>query len=333
MGEFLKEKIIAVIFLIFLAPITAELLSGSAPPSEFFNPLGFIVLIVLYGFGAVLVREINIAWGKNFISLILLGAIYGIIEEGFMVKSFFDPNWMDLGILGVYGRFWGVNWIWTLKLTIYHAIYSIVIPIQITELIFYKIRKESWIRIFSIKLIAIIFLLDIIFGNLVLTKYQPTFLHYIFLTIIVFIIGYLAYKVSKYNFFKPTLKFKNTAYYFILGFGWSSYFLLSMWIMPHIVPPILMVVIEIIVLYFMYRILSNYEWLNPMEKLALISGILAFLIILAPLQELDKNRLDDTRGMSIVGISYGIFLLITRHIVKKRISYTDLENKHINKCI
>ena len=95
--------------LFFLAPVIAELLSGSAPPAEFFRPIGLAVLTILYGGGAILVREITIRWKKGWISLLVLGAAYGIIEEGLMVKSFFDPNWTDLGILGTYGRWLGVN--------------------------------------------------------------------------------------------------------------------------------------------------------------------------------------------------------------------------------
>jgi len=34
----------ATILLLFLAPITAELLSGSAPPLEFFNPFALTIL-------------------------------------------------------------------------------------------------------------------------------------------------------------------------------------------------------------------------------------------------------------------------------------------------
>lgn len=33
-------------------------------------------------------------------------SLYNILEEGLMVKSFFDPSWLDLGVLGVYGG-WG----------------------------------------------------------------------------------------------------------------------------------------------------------------------------------------------------------------------------------
>ncbi|UCH42534.1 MAG: hypothetical protein JSW16_06915, partial [Dehalococcoidales bacterium] len=124
------------VVLFFLAPAVGELLSGSAPPSEFFSPFGLTVLTVLYGGGAILVRELTIRWRKGWMSLLILGAAYGIIEEGLLVKSFFDPGWQDIGILGSYGRWAGVNWVWSLELTIYHAVISICIPILLTELMF-----------------------------------------------------------------------------------------------------------------------------------------------------------------------------------------------------
>jgi hypothetical protein len=116
--------------LFFLSPITAELLTGSAPPAEFFNPFSLLVLTALYGSGAILVRELALRWRKGWPTILILGAAYGIVEEGLMVKSFFDPQWVDLGPLGVYGRWAEVNWVWSLGLTLFHAVWSIGIPIR-----------------------------------------------------------------------------------------------------------------------------------------------------------------------------------------------------------
>jgi hypothetical protein len=105
-------KISPAIALFFLSPAIAELLSGSAPPMEFFNPISFLLLSSLYGSGALVVRELKTRWNKGYVSMLILGVAYGVIEEALMVKSFFDPNWIDLGVLGVYGRWQGVNWVW-----------------------------------------------------------------------------------------------------------------------------------------------------------------------------------------------------------------------------
>lgn len=94
--------------LFLLSPTVAELLSGAAPPIEFFNPLGFVTLASLYGSGAILVRELTFRWRKGYLSLFLLEAAYGVIEEGLIVKSLFAPAWPDLGVLGVFGRWMGI---------------------------------------------------------------------------------------------------------------------------------------------------------------------------------------------------------------------------------
>lgn len=103
------RRLAPVILLFFLSPAVGELLSGSAPPVEYFQPIGFIVIHLLYGCGAILVRELTVRWQKGWLTMFVLGAVYGILEEGLTIKSFFDPNWMDLGILNSYGRWGGVN--------------------------------------------------------------------------------------------------------------------------------------------------------------------------------------------------------------------------------
>ena len=55
--------------LFFLAPVVGELLSTSAPPAEFFKPIIFLVLCILYGGGAIIVRELTIRWEKGWPTL------------------------------------------------------------------------------------------------------------------------------------------------------------------------------------------------------------------------------------------------------------------------
>src|SRR5207245_622464 len=128
--------------LILLSPIIAEMLSGSSPPLEWLNPITPLLLIWLYGAGVLVMRETAVRWKTGWPSILLLGAAYGIIEEGLAVKSFFDPGWMDLGTLAWYGRWLDVNWVWAVWLTIYHAVVSIAIPIFLTEWIWPRIRGQ-----------------------------------------------------------------------------------------------------------------------------------------------------------------------------------------------
>ncbi len=132
--------------LYLLAPIFGELFSGSTPLNEYLNPLAFGVLTLLYGGGAVVIRELVVRWRKGWWSLFLLGVAYGIFEEGLVVRSFFDPHWVDLGALGVYGRVAGVNWVWAEHLSLYHALISIAASIAFVEALYPHRRGEPWVR-------------------------------------------------------------------------------------------------------------------------------------------------------------------------------------------
>jgi hypothetical protein len=99
-----KKPVAPALVLFFLAPVIAELLTSSSPPAEFFTPFGFVVMCALYGTGAVLAHELRVAWNRGWPTMLALGAVFAVIEEGLMVRSFFDPNWPDIAGLGSYGR-------------------------------------------------------------------------------------------------------------------------------------------------------------------------------------------------------------------------------------
>jgi len=158
----MKDSKKAILFLIFFAPFVGEGLSTSTPVYEWLNPLVIILLVFLYGFGALIIRELLIRWGKGsegWLTLLLLGAAYGIIEEGLYLMTFFNPNWQDIGILGYYGRFIGVNWVWVVQLTIFHMIYSITIPVVLTHIAFPGVKEESWLSKKALIFVIIIFIL------------------------------------------------------------------------------------------------------------------------------------------------------------------------------
>ena len=173
----MRKRLPPALVLFFLAPAVGELLSSSAPPAEFFQPLGFAMLSVLYGGGALLARELIVRWGQGVPSLLLLGAAYGIAEEGLMCKSFFDPDWMDVGLLGEYGRWLGVNWVWTFELTIYHEAFSILIPVTLVSLLYPDRRRDPWISRRGFALLAILWFLN---GGLIffaVSAYRPSWSH------------------------------------------------------------------------------------------------------------------------------------------------------------
>jgi len=70
----------------------------------------------------------------------------------------------------------------------------------------------------------------------------------------------------------------------------------------------LMVCLVILVGWIVLRLSGSGGWTQK-HQLALSSGALGFFILLGPLQEFDKNRTDNTRGMTFVALAAAVFLL------------------------
>jgi len=125
------------VFLFFLAPFLAEFLLGASTLSHW---QGIIPVILLYGGGSVFIREIAARMGGRPLRVLFLGFIFGIIEEGFIFQTLFHPS--ILGVDKIGGRYLGINWIFTVWVLGYHAVWSILLPIYTTEIIFPSASKK-----------------------------------------------------------------------------------------------------------------------------------------------------------------------------------------------
>jgi len=312
-----KRRVPPALVLFCLAPMTAELLTGSAPPAEFFNPFSLLVLTALYGSGAILVRELALRWHKGWPSILVLGAAYGIVEEGLMVKSFFDPHWVDLGALGVYGRWAGVNWVWSLGLTLFHAVWSICLPILLVTLLFPRRAREPWVGGHQFRFLAGLLAVDVVFGFFVLTPYRPPGLAYLLALLIV--IGlYVAARRMPVAFnaawqAEPVSDRPRSLRVFAAGLGGAIAFFALLWGIPNTrVSPAMDMALLLLLLAGVVLSLRRGEapsrW-QARRQLALASGALSFFIVLAPLQQLDPARALETRGMALVGLAMALFLV------------------------
>jgi hypothetical protein len=317
------KRILPALLLFLLSPVCGELLSSSAPPTEFFKPLTFFTLCLLYGGGAILVRETAFRWKKGWLSILVLGAAYGIIEEGLMVKSFFDPGWMDLGILGSYGRWLGVNWVWTAELIYFHAVFSIGIPILITTLVFPAQKDAPWLSRNNLILVFALFVLDVIFGFLALTSYRPPVFPYILAIAITIGLILLARRLSDPIPGEAVAKMQSPFLFGVLGFSATLIFFLISWVLPNLpIPPVVPILAFGLLVWASKRAIwylsGKGNW-KAGQLAALASGALFPFIIIAPLIEMDQSRADDPTGMSWVGL-IGMVLLI---LFNRRVRSTE----------
>jgi len=126
-----------------IGPLMTELLTGNISLATLFDPLAMAALSISYGGGALLVRETVIRWGKGFPSILLLGIVYGMVNEGLESGGYFDPKFYSVVELGLenFGRWLGINVPWALGITAFHAVFSITIPIVIVDSLFRTNRR------------------------------------------------------------------------------------------------------------------------------------------------------------------------------------------------
>lgn len=124
---------------LFLTPaISVELLTGNTPLAQYVNPLTFVILNIVYGGALLLIRETVVRWRKGFSSVLILAAGYGMVNEAIGTKGFFDPHFyavMQFGLDG-FGRALGINVPWALNISIFHAVFSILVPFVLVGAVF-----------------------------------------------------------------------------------------------------------------------------------------------------------------------------------------------------
>src|SRR5260370_22066142 len=128
--------------------------------------------LALYGRGVILIREAKIRWNKGWASVFLLGAAYGIVEEGLALRTLFDPTSSVVGNLGVYGHWLGVHWVWTVGLVVFHSVFSIRLPIFIFGLAFPDLKSKSLVSLTGVRLSILTLAIDCVLLSF-LVNYWP----------------------------------------------------------------------------------------------------------------------------------------------------------------
>jgi hypothetical protein len=79
-----------------LAPFVAEVLLGNTPLRLI---LIYLIVLPMYGFGALFIRELSRRLGRGWPTILILGVAYGVAEEGLADMSLFNPNYLGQHLL------------------------------------------------------------------------------------------------------------------------------------------------------------------------------------------------------------------------------------------
>jgi hypothetical protein len=267
-----------------------------------------LFLIWLYGAGVVVMRETAARWKTGWPSILLLGAAYGIIEEGLAVKSFFDPAWMDLGTLGWYGRWLDVNWIWALWLTIYHAVVSIAIPIFLVDWIWPHVQGKPLTSRRGYITAIILLAAATVFMDAALTPYRPSAWHLLgALAAVAFLVWAAKTYAGRLWDRLPSGRTPSPRTCAIAGFGFLGGWFLLYGGGPFLGGHPLVTLAEGLAVLIGTMLLVRRTSGDPLwarQRLAFVSGVLGLLIALAIFLELAGQR-----GMAVVGVSFAYLLV------------------------
>lgn len=133
-----RRHLAPVLLLAPLTPFVAEFLLGdqwlAADHGLTAQLAMFVVVGTWYGACAVLIREITRRTDRGWPTILMLGLAFGLIEEGVLTQSLFNPHYLGLDLLS-YGHLetLGIAVPWTLFVLTLHVVWSIATPIALVE--------------------------------------------------------------------------------------------------------------------------------------------------------------------------------------------------------
>ncbi|MFQ6088429.1 MAG: hypothetical protein ACE5K0_05970 [Candidatus Methanofastidiosia archaeon] len=312
------------IVLFLLSPLLAELMTSSAPPLEFFNPFGFVFITLWYGSGALLVREISFRKGLSWLGILILGFSFGILEEGIFVKTFFDPNAVDLGEFAKFGRFFETNIPWAFYLTLFHGVHSILFPIILTYLFFPQEIKKEWISRRRISMLSIILAVLSIFGFFVFdpsksgTPYRPTPLHFVACLLVISILcGYALKHKKKDEFSMEDIERRLGRRILVLGVVFAFLLSFGVWGIASTMKNTIFSVAFIIFVFTFFLYLQKNLIKNNLKAFSYF--VVSYYVVWAFIGFLSEfSGQPEMRGMSLVGIIFlGFFLKVLKYLELK----------------
>ena len=139
--------------LMLLAPLIAEILPGATRvTSSFVYPIE----VLIWGGGAVMARYLVRRFKLGWFNLLLLALALAVAEECLIQQTSFAP--LVIKLKGVeYARDWGVNYLYFLWAMIYEAVFVVLVPVTLCELIFPSRKDNGWLSGWGIGIVCVLF--------------------------------------------------------------------------------------------------------------------------------------------------------------------------------
>src|SRR5882757_653222 len=154
--------------LIVLAPLCAEVtFSGISTP---FILLVLPLLVPIYGAGVLLIRELVRRAGAGWPGLIVLGVAYEVAEDGIGLQDLTSRHLYTAADWGP--RVFGLNTTYWEGQIGYHLVFSVLIPIALTELIFREQASRPWLGRTGMLVAAFTFVVGVAVARIAISEVE-----------------------------------------------------------------------------------------------------------------------------------------------------------------
>ncbi len=142
------------ITLMLLAPLIAEILPGATRLSSAFV---YPIEVLIWGGGAVMARYLVRRFRLGWVNLLLLALALAVAEECLIQQTSFAP--LVVKLKGVeYARAEGFNYLYFLWAMIYEAVFVVLVPVTLCELIFPSRKDSGWLSGWGMAIVCVLFL-------------------------------------------------------------------------------------------------------------------------------------------------------------------------------
>jgi hypothetical protein len=161
------RRVMPALGLFFLAPLVGEYLLGNVSIVEI---AALPVLALLYGSGAILIREVARRASRGWPTMLVLGLAYGLIEAGLIDQTLFNAPELTGGEVGAaaYLPALGISVANLLAFVVGHAVSSIGTPIAMIETLVPGRRTTPWLGRRGLAVTGALYLL----GALLIFRYM-----------------------------------------------------------------------------------------------------------------------------------------------------------------
>ncbi|MFZ0216562.1 MAG: hypothetical protein WAM30_11570 [Candidatus Dormiibacterota bacterium] len=158
------SRVAPALLLVVLSPVVAEFLLGDFSVRSLYL---LVILLPMYGGGALLLREIVRRTGRGWPTLLLLALAYGLLEEGVTTQSLFNPHYAGQHLLRFgYVPALGTSLHWDLFVLSLHVVWSIATPVLVAEGIAGERRTTPWLGRVGLVVAAALFAFGVVVTTL-----------------------------------------------------------------------------------------------------------------------------------------------------------------------